>query len=117
MIDILNLSDKENVLDVKVTGNLSKEDYETLNPRIEDKINRHGKINMLFELEDVDMAGIGSMWEELKFNAKHSDDINKIAIVGDQTSENILANLKKPMTSAETKFFKKKDRDAAIQWI
>lgn len=102
---------------MKVSGNLSKEDYQTLNPRIEEKIRQHGKINMLFELEDVDAAGIGSMWEELKFDTKHSDDVNKIAVVGDQTSENVLANIKKPMTSAETKFFEKKDRDAAIQWV
>lgn len=117
MVDILNITDKENVLGIKVSGNLSQEDYQTLKPRIDQKIQQQGKINILLDLDDVDAAAVGSMWEELELNAKHSDDVNKIAIVGDQTSENMLAKIKKPMTSAETKFFKSEERDTALQWI
>lgn len=71
---------------------------------------------MLVELEDVDAAGIGAMWEELKFDAKHSN-VSKIAVIGEETSEQVLTNIKKPTTSAETKFFKPENRDAAINWL
>lgn len=38
MVDISNITEKDDVIAVKIRGNLSKEDYERLNPKIERKI-------------------------------------------------------------------------------
>lgn len=117
MFNILDDIQKDDVVAVKISGKISEEDYEQLSPLIEQKISQHGNVKMLFELEDVENIDYGAMWEEMKFDAKNSGKINKVAIVGGRAQENLLSKVKSVLSSGETKYFKHEDRDAAIQWL
>ncbi len=117
MFDILESTQKDDVVAVRISGELTKDDYERLTPLIEQKIQEHGNIKMFFEMEDVENVDYGAMWEELKFDARNSDKISKVAVVGDRSSESLLTRIKNNLTTAETKFFNREDRDAALKWI
>lgn len=117
MFDILENTQKDDVVAVRISGKISQEDYDRLTPLIEQKIEQHGNVNMFFEMEDVENVDYGAMWEELKFDAKNSDKIGKVAVVGDRSTESLLTRIKSSLTSAETKFFNREDRDAALKWI
>jgi len=48
----LAATEGSNLLSVKVSGKLTKENYEDFGPKVEALIHQHGKIRVLVELED-----------------------------------------------------------------
>ena len=102
---------------VKVIGKLEKADYDSLIPEAEEKISRYGKVNVYWEMEDFEGWSPSGLWPEIKFDIKHLNDINKVAIVGDMKWEEWITNLAKPFTSAEIKFFELSQREQAMMWV
>ncbi len=117
MVTIQDNEQSGNLISAKVQGDLTSEDYKKLNPLIETKIRENGDINMLFEFENFDNINFGSVWQELKFDSKHSDDVNRIAIVGDRDMEQNLEQIKDSFISADTKYFDRSHRDEALMWV
>ncbi len=117
MVTIQDSAQSGNLISAKVSGKLTSEDYKKLNPLIEEKIKEYGTINMLFEFENFDNIKFGSIWQELKFDSDHSDNVNKIAIIGDRDMEKNLEKIKDTFISADTKYFAREDRDEAMMWV
>lgn len=99
-----------------LTGKLRKEDYDDFVPAIEELIGRHGKLNLLVELVDFHGWSAGALWEDTKFDLKHFDDINRLAIVGDKKWEKAMAMFCKPFTTAKVRYFDISDIDEAKRW-
>jgi hypothetical protein len=113
------LEKKENtkILDVKVKGKLTEEDYEQFVPETERLIDEHGKIRVLFEMEDFHGWDAGALWEDIKFDVKHFSDIERLAFVGDRTWEKGMSVFCRPFTTAKIKFFEPEQRQQAIEWL
>ena len=105
------------VLEVHLTGRLEKEDYDLFVPVFERLIEEHGKLHLLLILDDFEGWTAGALWQDLKVDFEHWDDIAKLAIVGENRWEKGMADFCKPFTSAEVKFFEKDDLDAAREWL
>lgn len=69
------------VLLIKVSDNLSKEDYETFLPETELLINEFRKIRILFEMHDFHGWKAGALWEDIKFGLKHFSNIAQLVMV------------------------------------
>ncbi len=102
---------------VMVTGKLDKADYDSLIPEAEEKISRFGKVSVYWEMVDFDGWQPFGLWQEIKFDIKHLNDINRAAIVGGKKWEQMVANLAKPFTSAEVRFFELSQREEAMAWV
>jgi hypothetical protein len=100
------------LLEVRASGKLSKEDYAQFRPELERLISRHGKIRILFEMEDFHGWSAGALWEEIKLDVKYSADVERVAIVGEKKWQQALAKFAKPFTSAEVRYF---DRENSVQ--
>jgi hypothetical protein len=87
MTHALELIATGKLLHVKVTGKLSKEDYESFAPTVDGLIEEHGKIRILFEMHDFHCWTAGALWEDTKFDFKHWKDIEKLVIVGESKWE------------------------------
>ncbi len=105
------------VLSAVITGKLEREDYEELVPAVETLINEHGKIRVLVELVDFHGWSVGALWEDIKFDAKHFNDIERVAIVGDKAWEKGMSVFCKPFTTAEVRFFEVGEADEAGKWV
>lgn len=117
MINILG-STNEDLVAVEVTNEIADEDYKSLIPLIEKKIDQYGSVRLFFELDaSVDKIEPASFWQELKFDVKHFNDIDKIAVVGDKAWENLLAKTNKLLTSGEVKYFEPAKRNEAMAWV
>jgi hypothetical protein len=86
-------------------------------PEIEGAIEQHGKVRLLVDLEDFEGWSAGAMWQDTKFDARHWNDIERIAVVGEGKMEKGLAMFAKPFTTAEVKFFERADRARALRWL
>ena len=105
------------VLAMKISGKLSKEDYEQFVPKVEDLIKQHGKIRILMEMHDFHGWEMAALWEDIKFDLKHFRDIERLAMVGDSKWEAGMAVFCKPFTTAKIKYFDVSKIDEAGQWI
>ena len=102
---------------VKVTGKLTKEAYEKLAPVVDQQIQEHGKLRILFEMHDFHGWTAGALWEDLKFDFKHWKDIERLAIVGESKWEEGMSVFCKPFTSAKIQYFDHTKLDEAKSWI
>ena len=105
------------ILEVKVTGKLSKEDYEQFVPEAERLIEKLGKLRILFEMQDFHGWEAGALWEDIKFDAKHFSDIERLAFVGDKAWEKGMSLFCKPFTTAKIHYFEPAQRQEAIEWL
>lgn len=108
---------KENLVAVRLTGSLGKQDYDTLIPVLEAKIKQFGKIDLYWEMEAVEGWNVGGLWEDLKFDVKHINSFGKVAIIGDKKWEEWIARIIKPFTTADIKYFDVHQKDAAMAWV
>lgn len=100
-----------------VNGKLSKEDYELFGLKFERLIAQHGKIRVLFEMEDFHGWTAGALWEDVQFDRKHFKDIDRIAMIGQSSWEHGMAIFCRPFTFAKIRYFDQSEADQAEQWI
>ena len=105
------------VLEVQLTGKLAKDDYEHFIPAVERLVQAHGKIRMLVEMHDFHGWTAGALWQDIKFDAKHFADIERLAIVGEKKWQHGMAAFCKPFTSAEVRYFDRAAIDQARDWL
>src|SRR5579863_8238691 len=97
----LNEKNTTKVLAVRVSGKLTKEDYERFVPEFERLVKEHGKIRVLFEMTDFHGWEAGALWQDIKFDVKHFTDIERLAMVGDKKWEKGMSVFCKPFTTAK----------------
>lgn len=112
-----NADSSGNVVRVSVSQKLTSEDYELFVPEIEQLIEEHGKIRILFEMHDFHGWTAGALWQDFKFDLKHFRDIERIAMVGDKAWEHGMATFCRPFTTAKMRYFDQEQADEAQKWI
>ena len=113
----LEETQNSNIVAIKISGKLEKEDYDIFVPELEDAIKRHGKIRLLLELEDFHGWTTGALWEDTKFDVRHFNDIERLAILGDKAWEKGMAVFCKAFTTADIRYYDLSQREDAEAWI
>jgi hypothetical protein len=106
-----------NIVTLKFNGKVSKADYEEFVPQIEFLMEGDVKLRLLIELHNFEGWTAGAMWEDAKFAARHFNDIERIAVVGEARWERGMVAFIKPFTMAAVKYFDMQDADQARRWI
>lgn len=114
---IMTERDNGKTLVCKVTGKLDKEDYDVMLPLIEATLREHKKINMLIELHQFEGWTAGALWEDIKFDLRHLNDINRLAVWGERKWEENLTKFTNAFTTAKVKFFEQEELEDAMEWI
>ncbi len=105
------------ILEVPVSGKLTREDYQRFAPEVERRVREHGKIRLLFRMQDFHGWDAGALWEDIKFDAKHFNDIERLAIVGESKWHEGMAHFCRPFTTAKIRYFDLGDVDKAREWL
>lgn len=105
------------ILHVRAEGKLTKESYETFVPLVDQLVQEHGKLRILFEMHNFHGWTAGAMWEDMKFDFKHWKDIERLAVVGESKWEEGMATFCKPFTSAKIKYFDHTKLAEAQSWL
>jgi hypothetical protein len=109
--------DNGRLLEVHLTGKLVKKDYETFLPAVERLVKQHGRLLMLVELHDFHGWTGSALWEDIKFDAKHFNDIERLAITGENKWERGMAAFCKPFTTAKVRYFDHIRAAEARDWL
>jgi len=105
------------VLEVHLTGKLTEEDYAQFVPKVEELIQRHGKISMLVRMRDFHGWDASALWEDIKFDVRHFADIERLALVGEKPWQKGMAVFCKPFTTAEVRYYEPDEEDRARAWV
>lgn len=106
-----------NVLEIHISGTLTRDDYQGFLPRVEELIHQHGKIRMLVWMHEFHGWTAGALWEDIKFDARHFNHFERLAIVGESRWEQAMATFCRPFTTAQVKYFDRSDLEQARHWI
>ncbi|NBP80806.1 STAS/SEC14 domain-containing protein [bacterium] len=107
---------EDGVVEVAVTGSLTRSDYDHFVPVLERKM-KDGKVKILFSMHDFTGWDIGALWEDIKFDFKHFGDIERLAMVGEKKWEEGMAWFCKPFTTAKVAYFDQGQIDTARSWL
>lgn len=109
------------VLGFRVVGNMTEADIKDFEPQIEVLIRerKHKPIGILADLSAMRGADWGARWEEMRFLQKHTDHIARMAVVGADKWEEIVAIVTAGVAilQAETRYFDKADLLRAWEWV
>lgn len=105
------------LLRVHVSGKLVKTDYELFVPEFERLVKEHGKLRVLFDMTEFHGWEVAALWEDVKFDARHFLDIERLAMVGDNKWQHGMATFCKPFTTATIRYFDRADANAARVWL
>ena len=102
---------------IHVSGKLVKQDFEHFTTEFERFVRLHGKLRVLFDMIGFHGWDVGAAWEDLKFDLKHFCDIERMAMVGDQKWEHLMATFFKPFTQARIRYFDQANAVEARKWL
>jgi hypothetical protein len=105
------------VLMIELSGKLHKYDYHHFVPVVEKAVKENGKVRMLVQMIDFHGWDFDGLWEDVKFDAGHFHDIERIAIVGDTDWEKWMALFCWPFTAATIRYFSEDRLAEAKTWI
>jgi len=123
MLELLNLT-RGNIIATKTNDLLGLNDYEKIHPFIHNILENGQKVRWYFEMELISFSGVYGFWEDgvLEVNYRnthfrHSDDFEKIAIVGHPGCEKLMIDIMKPFSKARLQYFELRDKHLAEEWI
>ncbi len=123
MLQLLAFTQK-NIIATKANDLLGINDYEKIHPLIHNIINTGKKVRWYFEMGDCLISNAAGFWEDGvievnygKMNFTHSEDIEKIALVGNKKWEKWMYSIMKPFSKASVMYFDLSDREKAMEWI
>jgi hypothetical protein len=105
------------VMEVHISGKLTVEDYDQFVPAVERSIKQHGKLRLLVEMHDFHGWTAGALWQDIKFDVRHFNDIERIAMVGESKWEHGMSIFCKPFSAAKIRYYDHAGIDEARRWL
>lgn len=116
MFKVLDLT-YGNLIAVEIDGHIKKEDYDKVNPLIEKALREYSKVKLYLLITKIEGMEAKAFLEDVKTYLKHFNDMEKIAVVGDNGWQKTWSNLAAPFVSGKLKYFSKSEAAEAQLWI
>ena len=102
----------------RIKGRYLQDDAHTLADMLDARIEHSGHVRCLAELQDMHGVDLGSVREELRFDTKHGNQIERCAILGDAEWERwLVAACGFFFRKAQVRFFSPDERAVALEWV
>jgi len=110
--------ESDNLYRIHISGVLSKTELENAQAVAAQEIKRRGKLKLLFILEHFQGWERGADWGDVTFFTMHDEDIEKIAVVGDEKwRDHALAFAGAGMRKAAVRFYPPSEIAQARAWL
>lgn len=108
----------DNVIGYSLAGDVTEDEYKQAASELRDELARHGKIRLLFRLKDFSLSNFFTALDErFRFVREHSDDIERVAIVTDDTGAEMLAKVSKAVGPVEMETYSSDEEPKAWAWL
>ena len=107
-----------NVLAIKITGEITESEHQQLDRLISASVAEWERIRIFMVIKHYpSLNSAEALYEDLRMVKKHSDHIDRMAVVGDRLYKRTWVGLFGLFSRIETDFFELEQIDAAYQWI
>ena len=105
----------------RVVGKLSADELKAFEPQLEFFIAEQKKrpIGILVDMTDMEGAEWAARWEDMRFLQRHSNHIARMAVVGAERWEKVVAILTAgaAVLQSETRYFEPSEIGSAWEWV
>ncbi|NJB86592.1 hypothetical protein GGR26_002360 [Lewinella marina] len=106
------------LLGLAIVGKLTQADYDRINLLVEEKVKHYGRARILLEIVSTDGINARTLWEDLKTSLKLYKDLERVAIIGDQSWLKTSVKLSDLLTPGlDLAAFSTVERKRAIAWL
>jgi hypothetical protein len=109
----------DNVLEIVIDDEITKDDVEELEMKMEKLKKNTDKVNFLVQFADAEGYTVKGMIQDMKAFSKHSKDVEKIALFSNTDSKWVEFSNKidSLVPGLETKEFELGQREEALKWL
>jgi len=107
----------EDAVAYRITQPLAQEEIQQITDELEGTIGTAGKIKVLIDLQAFPFADLEVLWEDLKFDAKHFKDIERLAVVGGSEIQRWSVRFFSVLTLTTCHCFGEGQVDEAWEWL
>ncbi len=105
------------ILQVRVRGKLTHKDYQRFVPEFGRLAQKHGKVSILFEMDDFHGWKTAALWDDIRFDLTYFASIKRLAMVGDKRWQKWMSSFCRPFTTAEIRYFSHAESVNARRWL
>lgn len=106
----------EAILEVKIDGKLTKQDIDKFETHYKEAKTEDQKVSLLLEVERINYS-LDGLFEDMKFDMKHWNDFDKIAVVSDKKSIELGSKLPNLLPNLEVEHFSLSEKNQARNWL
>lgn len=114
---MVQLNSDEKILYMVVSGKLTNHDFDKIALLVSSKLKKFGKIRLYYEMKDYEGWTFQAFWRDLYMDLKYRNKVEKIAMVGEKFWEKWMADLIKPLSPADVRFYGPHQKEEAKEWI
>lgn len=114
---MISIHEKENTVFVIAQEKLNDDDYDKMLPLLRKKIETYDQINWYFQMKNFNGWTFNAFWRDMQFDVRNKDHLNKVAIVGENKWHKVMAEMMKPFTNAQIRYFDDAEEEDARQWV
>ena len=107
----------DEIIGYSLSGEVTADEYTQLASELRDEIARHGTIRVLFRLSDLGLSSFFTALDErLSFVRENRDDVERVAVVTDDTATQLLSKAAQA-GPVELQTFSSDDEPKAWAWL
>ena len=114
---MIELHEAPDAIEILATGTVDGSDYERIIPELERLAARRGPLRFYIELRGFRGWTPAALWKDLRFDARHQDDMARIAVVGEKRWHEFGTMISRPFLQAEMRFFAVDEAARARRWL
>jgi hypothetical protein len=107
----------EDALGYRINRPLGRDEVRKIAAEIEGTIDKSGSVRILIDLQSFPYDGLGALWEDLKFDVKFAQNIEKFALVGGGAVESWATRIFGLLTRTACRNFEADKIDDAWEWL
>jgi hypothetical protein len=109
---------KGNILAITITGEITDNEHDQLDRLIRESVARWERIRIFIVLKHYPSFNSAELlYEDLRMVVKHSQHVDRLAVVGDRLWKRTWVGLFGLFSKIETDYFEMEQIDAAYQWV
>ena len=105
------------IMEIEIGESLTAEDYEQFSPKLEQMIEKTGKVNILCRMDHVPDMSSGAIVRDFKLLFKHYSSFDKMAIISDDEDVASLVKAEEILPGVNIECFDTRNEDKAWEWL
>ena len=116
MHELLDLPDT-NIVGFRLGDTLTEDDYDDFVSELRHELEAHTTTRLVLEIDGVDGWEPEDQWEALALDVRHVQDLDKVAVIGDDVWEPLLDKIELLFPMSQIQTYEDADREEALGWI